>query len=577
MTIKDQLQKNPNSDFYPVYGGKYYLVRGSYWSKIKTVIPGTSATPEKPEGEKYDESWAENDATKEVRSQNGIYVNDKFLELWDEVRGIMFLAGGYGSSKTTYVITRLLVKCMENEYFRCYYGRQKKTEAGELKSNIITEIKRNGWQDLFDFSEKPNGTNTIIHKETGNMFKLFGCDDVDSLKGIDNPTDIVVDEINQISFEAFGMLFTRLRGSGYVTQMIGMFNNCDVFPDHWLRKFIYGNENSADKKEQRTLEALRKNNIVRHHSDYLDNHFQNPDDYYYKLVTKANGDEDKIQAYCKGEWGIVLNSQPYYKRFDSKIHINHDKVYDPKLPLHLSWDENVNPYLPLLIIQVVGNEARIIDEITAENPFNELEWVCGEVCRRYEGHDRGMYIYGDATSRKEDVKLEKGKNYFTLICQYLKEFNPVLCVPDSNPNNKLRGDFINGVFGINYAELSITVYYMCQKTIEDLIHCQEDPKNGGKLKDRVMVKGIRGVQKYGHLGDCLDYFACFFWSSQYMLYQSGTVTYNVRGGTRVVKNSINEENDYVINDGKLVKADDLPEEDRPKVISYKRVSRNAMS
>src|SRR5690606_726059 len=132
-----------------------------------------------------------------------------FLELWYKTKGLMFLAGGYGSSKTTYVITRLLIKCMENEKFKCFYGRLKKTEAVQLHSNIIREIERNGWEKYFKYSIEPTGSKTITCTKNGHKFELFGCDDPASLKGWDNPTDVFVDEINQIDFKTFGMINTR--------------------------------------------------------------------------------------------------------------------------------------------------------------------------------------------------------------------------------------------------------------------------------------------------------------------------------------------------------------------------------
>ena len=49
------------------------------------------------------------------------------------------------------------------------------------------------------------------------------------------------------------------------------------------------------------------------------------------------------------------------------------------------------------------------------NPNNTVKGLCNEIKKGYPNHVNGMLITGDATSNKEDVKIEKGFNLFTLI------------------------------------------------------------------------------------------------------------------------------------------------------------------
>src|ERR1017187_7113122 len=133
---------------------KFHLIPGSVWSQLKTVISSKS-------GKKSGDKWMENENIETLRKYNGIFVNDIFIPIWNEESSLLFLEGSYGSSKTTYIITRLLVHCMEDRVFKCLYGRQEKTMANQLHSNIIREIVRNHWEDRFDYSTKPNGTKKI--------------------------------------------------------------------------------------------------------------------------------------------------------------------------------------------------------------------------------------------------------------------------------------------------------------------------------------------------------------------------------------------------------------------------------
>ena len=52
------------------------------------------------------------------------------------------------------------------------------------------------------------------------------------------------------------------------------------------------------------------------------------------------------------------------------------------------------------------------DEVCLESPRNNLRYLCAEFKKRFKGHVAGLFVYGDATSRKQDTKLEKGYNFY---------------------------------------------------------------------------------------------------------------------------------------------------------------------
>ena len=564
---------------------KFHLIPGSVWADLKSVKKSKS-------GKKSGDVWSENEMIEELRKYNGVFVNDAFIPLWNNFSQLVFLEGSYGSSKTTYAITRLLVKCMESPAgkFKCFYGRQQKEMARQLHSNIVREIVRNHWEDRFEYSTKPNGSKKIYCNSNGNMFELFGCDDLETLKGIDNPTDILVDEINQIDFSSFGMLVSRLRTSGAVLQLWGCFNPCDVYPAHWLVKYIYSKNGGESESEQIVLEALQDLSMISHHSVYTDNFFQNPDAYLSRLKLQAGGDEERLKDYTSGRWGTQLNAQPYYKqfKFERDVYPNEwdfgkkrgwtgvrakdgqrEILYSARLPLVFSFDENVQPYLPVILAQLhlvteyvikedgtpeldskgiqmerVWKEVHIIDEITAKNPDNSLYSVCPMIEEKYWDHKSGMDITGDATSRKEDAKLEKGQNFFTIAVGLLKRFQPELRISDANPNNKVRGNFINMIFKENIYNIRIMISKSCEKMIEDLQNTMEELTNdkgirtGKKDKSTSIVDGVRKVQQYGHLCDCLDYLICELCMEEYLLFQNDGMSYDPSGGKRTVMNSI---------------------------------------
>lgn len=459
----------------------------------------------------------------QMRLLGAFPVNDAFIPIWERPRvlkrELVILYGTYGSSKTHDRILEHLLLSMTEKYFKCYYGRSVYDLAkSEFHSSIVSVIKREGWQDLFDYSEKANGTKEIVCKITGNKFKAFGCDDEESIgKGWDDATHIMLDEGNQITFKQFGMLQSRARKKGVPKAFTMMFNNCDVLPDHWICEQLLNKEAELLDDSGKPVER----NLIEHCSTFRDNYFIDQEEYEGQLREQCGNDPVRLSAVLNAEWGASTTGQPFYKAFHVSRHTKRVE-YDPSLVLHVTWDENVNPYLPVSIWQIRGLEAVCIDEIAAKNPYNTLGWVCGEIVRRYGeyglNHEAGMIIYGDATSRKADVKQEKGKDFFVLCKEYLSCFNPKLRVNKSNPNVAMRGNFINAVFGKNIYGLSISISPMCKHMIADLQHTKEAP-DGTKDKSKEKVDGVSGVQRYGHFSDGLDYMICEAFSKYYYMFQ----------------------------------------------------------
>ena len=80
--------------------------------------------------------------------------------------------------------------------------------------------------------------------------------------------------------------------------------------------------------------------------------------------------------YVLGEWGSDITGMEFYHKFTRSIHTTTKSLYDPNLPLWITWDENVNPYLPALICQLKDKQIIILNEITAKHPNNTVEAAC---------------------------------------------------------------------------------------------------------------------------------------------------------------------------------------------------------
>jgi hypothetical protein len=245
----------------------------------------------------------------------------------------------------------------------------------------------------------------------------------------------------------------------------------------------------------------------------------------------------QYEVFVEGNWNIQLKTGgEFYKCFDLEKHLK-PCSYNPALPIHLSWDDNVNPYLPALVLQIAGKNIYCIDEIPLPTPNNTVKSVCNEFKRRYPSHSSGLFVYGDATAQKEDTKMEKGHNFYRIIMSELSAYKPNNRVLRSNPSVAMRGNFINTILEKNYKGIALTIDPKCKKTIEDLTNVKE-ASDGTKNKDSVTdpLTKVR-YQKYGHLSDCLDYFIVSAFATEYSEYQRGGIAILPTYGKNVSKNS----------------------------------------
>lgn len=251
----------------------------------------------------------------------------------------------------------------------------------------------------------------------------------------------------------------------------------------------------------------------------------------YVESTKANMPAYLYRKYFGGDWDVEAPAENrMYRCFDPDRHIS-DLQYNQDLPLHLSFDENVNPYMSLTVFQVetikddqggtVQKNINLIKEICAKHPMNTVEGVCTLFKREFPAHRAGIFIYGDATSRKADTKLESGHNLYTLIEGQLKRYMPRNCVLKSNPSVVMRTAFFDAVFEKEFKGIRFRVDTKCNGTINDFIKTRTD-SDGTKLKQVVRdPKTKTSYQQYGHLTDTCDYFLCSAFAIEFEQFKNG--------------------------------------------------------
>lgn len=344
-------------------------------------------------------------------------VNDTFIELWGNTNKLNLFYGSYGSGKSVFIVDVLIDHCINDEYFRCYFGRKILDKVrGSVFKTITDRIKELHKAHLFSFSDAPNGTMVIGCKSNGNEFIPFGADDAEWMKSLKDPTHFFCEELDQFSFADFGIIYSRLRTEKAITQFYGAFNTEKIYHSHWIRKVFWEGEFASQS--------------VKHRSTYKDNKFIDQADYYEKLKLIANGDEVVLNAIANAEWGVLREGHPFIFKWDRKL-ITPGLQAIPFLPIILSWDFNVEP-MTCLAGQVDGyTKVRVLDEYRLMNSDP------GEVCERIlvDYHNAMFLITGDASGQNR-IAAKRELDCYKEIKTALRIGMGHFKVPSSNPRIK---------------------------------------------------------------------------------------------------------------------------------------------
>jgi len=473
--------------------------------------------------------------------------NDLYWELEadlnnDSIRYI-WLYGGSSASKTfTFCQADLIRKLRFTDDNTMVVRKFGVDIRDSIYADYVGIINDWGLQDYFVCQ-----INYIKCLVTGSYIRFRGLDDSEKIKGLARFKRVVYEEISQGEHIDLKQIRKRLRGKAG-QQIIGIFN--PISEEHWIKKEVFDKEDLITVSTDRNIALKQQSvsgNVVVYKVTYLNNYFivgkwvdkfGNPVIFrngffptenmkmIYGFVDKhtiEDFEKDRLtdysnyEVYALGEWGNIRKGGEFYKRFTKDNQVGRN-IYDPALALHISWDDNVNPYLPCGIFQIEGLHLKMIDEIAGETPNNTVKAVCNEIIRKYPAHNSGMFVYGDATANKQDTKLEKGHNFYTLILEYLKEYKPVNRVTRSNPSVVMRGNWINTIFETGLGGIKVTIDEKCTKAISDFIMLKEAP-DGTKLKETAKdPKTGANYQKVGHFSDLFDYIMVSAFNTQYLAY-----------------------------------------------------------
>lgn len=437
----------------------------------------------------------------------------------------IYIYGGKSSAKTATVCQQFAKRGLEKRQssmlFRKESTRVKTTIKASFKLAINTTRLNNGWKEYEREYRSVTGAEAI----------LTGLDNEDKAKGVEGFDFVLFDELDQFEEKEHEQADLSLRGEGGKV-LFGTWN--PVSKLSWVKTKLVDAFNwvSTDYKlpdEKSFVKISDCGTTVLIKTSYKDNYWTvgSPCGNYgfrdEKLIAKyerlKHTDYNAYKVNVLGEWGNIRQGGEFYKNFKAENQVKKHK-YNPNLPLHLSFDENVNPYVSLSIYQAEDLKSWKVKEICLEHPLNTLKHTLSRFKKEYPSNKQTVYIYGDRTSLKGDTKLEKGQNFFTIIEDDLKRAGYIVKrrLPKKNPSVVSRGNFINEIFGSNTLGIEYTIDENCTRTIDDYESVKES-SDGKKFKEKTKHPITKVVyEKYGHLTDTDDYFICEYYKKQYEKY-----------------------------------------------------------
>lgn len=472
------------------------------------------------------------------------------------IRNII-MYGGSSSGKTYSMAQIILIITLWEGSNTLVMRKVGATIKDTVYQDFKTAAEQLGIMGLFKFTD---GTKTITCLDNDARIVFKGLDDSEKIKGLSSFKRVVLDEWSEFEEPDYKQIRLRLRGMEG-QQIIYTFN--PISETHWIKKNVFDRQKWHDvpmtvvlagdvipeeltqvksirMNEPRVIMHKRTGEMIEHAPDtvviqstYLNNFWVvgSPDGTYgyYDEQCIATfeydrlNDPDYYNVYALGEWGVIRTGSEFFSSFNRGKHSEEVK-YDPRLPIHISVDNNVLPYISCSYWQIDttnGIHIRQIDETCAESPNNTVRKAAKLVAKRLkELNPEKVYLHGDASTKAASTMDEEKRSWLDLFIDTLAKegIEVVDCVSNKNPSVAMSGEFINAIYDSQLPGISIIIGENCRISIEDYMSAQKDA-NGAILKTRVKNKiTMQTYEKNGHLSDTKRYIVCDVLKDEFTLF-----------------------------------------------------------
>lgn len=464
------------------------------------------------------------------------YLNDATIRF-------IILYGGSSSGKSFSVAQAVLIQTLQDSENTLVMRKVGASISKTIYEDYKVAASLLGISQYFKFIQ-----NSIKCTYNGAKIDFSGLDDPEKIKGISNYKRVQLEELSEFEFADLKQIRKRLRGKKG-QQIIADFN--PISETNWIKKDWLDNEKLHDvpmvveiggkviPAELTKVKSLKMNegksmvnpktkeieeyppNMVVIQSTYLNNFWVvgSPDGTYgyYDEQCVMDFEHDRLydpdyyNIYALGEWGVIKTGNEFLNSFNVGKNSG-EYPYIPGLPIHLSVDSNVLPYISVSYWQVdlsEGKDMYQIAETTAESPNNSVRRAAKLVSKKLSelGYGDVIYLHGDASAKAANTIDDNKRSFMDLFIDTLKKDNWTVedKVGKKNPLVSMTGEFVNAVFEKQLAGLSININDGCRASIDDYQSVQKDA-NGAILKTKVKDSVTKQTyEEHGHLTDTLRY------------------------------------------------------------------------
>ncbi len=329
--------------------------------------------------------------------------------------------GGRGSGKSTRAAKKLIIRCLQEPYFRQILLRKTYASIKDSQYQTIKDIITDwGLQELFEFKKAP----LEIVCKNGNKFIARGLDKEDTTKSIKDPTGIWYEEANQIKKADFMASTTSIRTTkaAYIQEIITFNPECEGDPkEFWIYKHFFEGHNEMSFKGIKRIkydgeEIEYKYSVT--HSTHKDNKHL-PKEYRAQLEDLRNTDPYYYDVYTLGQWGMKKIESPFMSLYDPSKH-EAPVQFNPKEAVILVVDFNLDPFCVNFAHEWTdhnGDHCHIFDEISVSN--GSIPKLADEIKSRY-----GKYLYSfEVTGDKSGGNRTLAKENLSYFQQLASELN----------------------------------------------------------------------------------------------------------------------------------------------------------
>ena len=454
----------------------------------------------------------------------------------DDLRFI-FIYGGSSASKTHTLVQALSLELAQ-------YGNSTivlRKFGVDIDDSVYSDFKGIGsdlkLDGVFQYQKH-------LIKSDSNKIRFRGLDDSEKLKGLSQYKYLYYNELTQFDEADYDQGRKRLRGRPG-QKIIADWN--PISEEHWIKKNVLDKEEWIDQplnvpdaptrytqldETDSFVKINARGNMLLVKITYKDNywvvgHPDKPnrgfldkhtiDDFLHDQIYKPN----YYRIYGLGNWGVIKTGSEFWKSFNETNNTASVKIEE--LPIHISVDSNVRPYVTITIWQVdIGGQKVVqVDELLCKTPYNNAPKAAEQMLKWLQRHNYKdtLFVYGDPSGKAENTIDEDCKSFFDKFMATLRQGGFVIQdrVQRSAVRVALSGAFINEMFE-GKQKWGIVIGNNCKTSIDDYNSVQED-ENGGMAKPKVKdpVSG-KSYEPIGHISDCARYFITSVLKKEYEAY-----------------------------------------------------------